>query len=194
MDSEKLFNEVIRTMSRWSSTGEKLLSNGVRLICPTPHVAPEAWLHVLFPPLTPAEIETMEKQLGRLLPDDFKDFLQRANGLKLFSYRVSVFGLRKNFAREGDEAWQPSNLVSHNQEGDRPDGSPGNVIYFAADDGGNSWCFFEFDGDGYRVGKTDRHDFRPLAYWPDFGAWLVDEIESLEILFDSDGAMTAKPP
>lgn len=194
MDSEKLFREVVRTTTKWSAKGEKLLSNGVRLICPVPHVAPEAWLHVLFPPLFPAETETMEKNLGILLPNDFKRFLQQTNGLELFSYRVSIFGLRKNFAREGDEAWQPFNLVSHNREGDRPDGSPANVIYFAADDGGDSWCFFEPDGEGYRVGKTDRHNFRPTTYWPDFAAWLLDEIESIEMLFDSDGVMTAKPP
>jgi hypothetical protein len=194
MDSEKLFNEVVRTMSRWSTKGEKLLSTGVRLICPTPHVAPEAWLHVLFPPLSPSEIEAIEKNLGMLLPDDFKHFLLRANGLELFSYRVSIFGLRKSLAREGDEAWQPFNLVSHNLESDRPDGSPADLIYFAADDGGDSWCFFESYGDGYRVGKTGRHNFRPTTYWSDFGAWLLDEIESLEMLFDSDGVMTAKPP
>jgi hypothetical protein len=64
MDDEKLFNEVVRTISKWSPKGEKLLSNGVRLICSTPQIAPEAWLHILYPPLAPEKIEGMEKKLS----------------------------------------------------------------------------------------------------------------------------------
>lgn len=189
MDGEDLFKEVVQTMSRWSAMGEKLLSNGVRLICPTPHVGPEAWLHVLFPPLAPQKIEDMERKLGVPLPDDFKDFLRRANGVMLFSYRISVWGVRETQARTGDEAWQPYNLVSHNHETDRPDGSPEDVVYFGSADGGDTWCFFEFDEESYRVGKTGRHNFHPDAYWPHFGSWLLSEMRSLERLFDADGVM-----
>jgi hypothetical protein len=189
MGDEKLFNEVVRTMSKWLPKGEKLLSSGVRLICPTPHVAPEAWLHVLYPPLAPDKIEEMEKKLGVPLPDNFKVFLRRTNGLQMFSYRISIWGVRKNMARTGDEAWQPYDLVDCNFEPERPNNSPEDVVYFAGADGGRSWCFFEFDGESYRVGKTDRHNFHPDFYWSDFGSWLLDEIRSLEILFNSDGEM-----
>jgi SMI1/KNR4 family protein SUKH-1 len=189
MGDEKLFNEVVRTMSKWLTKGEKLLSNGVRLICPTPHVAPEAWLHVLYPPLAPEKIEEMEKKLGVSLPDNFKVFLRRTNGLQMFTYRISIWGVRKNMARTGDEAWQPYDLVDHNFDLERPDNSPQDVVYFASADGGRSWCFFEFNGESYRVGKTDRRNFHPDSYWSDFGSWLLDEIRSLEILFNSDGEM-----
>jgi hypothetical protein len=186
MDSEELFNRIIKTVNKWAPKGVKVLPTGVRLICPTPLVAPEAWLHVVFPNLSPIEIDTMEKKLGMLLPNDFQQFLLQANGLHLFSYRISIFGLRKTWAREGDEAWQPFNLVSHNYKNDRPHGSPTNVLYFGTYD--DSWCFFELDGDSYRVGMTDRHHFRPTVYWPDFGTWLIDGTRYLESLFDGDGA------
>jgi hypothetical protein len=189
MDAEKLFDEVVRTMSKWSPKGEKLLSNGVRLICPTPHVAPEAWLHVHYPPLASKKIEGMEKKLGVPLPNDFKDFLRRANGVQMFSYHISIWGVRKNYARTGDEAWQPYDLVDHNFDIERPDNSPEDVVYFAGADGGDSWCFFEFNGESYRVGKTGRHDFHPGSYWSDFGSWLLDEIRSLEMLTNSNGEM-----
>lgn len=189
MDSEHLFNEVIRTVSKWSPKGEKLLSNDVRLICPTPHVGPEAWLHVLFPPLAPEKIEEMEKVLGVPLPDNYKGFLLRANGLMLFNYRISVFGLRKDMARRGDEGWQPHDLTHHNYETERPAGSPDNVVYFGSAPDGASWCFFEFDDESYRVGKTDREHFYPASYWSDFDSWLLDEMRSSEMLYNSNGEM-----
>lgn len=189
MDGEKLFDEVVRTMSKWSSKGEKLLSNGVRLICPTPLVAPEAWLHVLYPPLASKKIEVMEKKLGVSLPNDFKEFLRRANGVDMFSYHISIWGVRKNYARTGDEAWQPFDLVDLNIDTDCPDNSPENVIYFANAYGGDSLCFFEFNEEGYRVGKAVENDFHPGSYWSDFGSWLLDEIKSLEPLFNSKGEM-----
>lgn len=193
VNSGKLFDEVVRIMSKWSPKGEKWLSNGVRLICPTPHVAPEAWLHVLYPPLASEKIEGLEKKLGISLPQDFKDFLLRANGLEMFSYRISVFGVRKNMARTGDEAWQPFDLVDHNYDTMCPDDSPEDVVYFGSAPDGASWCFFEFDGESYRVGKTDRHSFRPTSYWSDFGSWLLDEMRSAEMLFNSNGEMETHP-
>src|SRR5262245_4614583 len=189
MDSETLFEEVARTMSKWAAEGEYLLSNWVRLILHTPNVAPKAWLHVLYPPLAPKKIEGMEKKLGVALPNDFKDFPRRANGVQMFSYHISIWGVRKNYARTGDEAWQPYDLVDHNLDTELPDNSPEDVVYFANADEGDSWCFFEFYGESYRVGKTDRHDFHPGSYWSDFGSWLLDEIRSLEILFNSNGEM-----
>jgi hypothetical protein len=192
MDSDELFHRVVQILSRWSVKGEKILSNRTRLICPTPHVAPEAWLHALFAPLSGLQVDRMQKSLGTLLPDDFRQFLLRANGLQAFSYRVSVWGLRKTWQRHGDEVWQPFDLVSHNEEVDRPSGSPSELVYFGASDVGNTWCFFEFDGSSYRVGKTERHDFKPIAYWPEFGVWLLQEIESLEDLFDSDGRLISE--
>ncbi|MBO0721400.1 MAG: SMI1/KNR4 family protein [Blastocatellia bacterium] len=189
MDDEKLYNEVVRAMSKWSPKGEKLLSNGVRLICPTPQVAPEAWLHVLYPPLALEKVEGIEKRLGRPLPDDFKFFLRRINGLQMFSYRISIWGLRQNMARTGDEAWQPYDLVDHNAELERPENSPEEVVYFAGTDGGRYWCFFEFKGKSYRIGKTDRRNFHPDSYWSDFGSWLLDEIGSLEIRINLNGEM-----
>lgn len=170
----KVFSEVIRTISKWSHRGEKLLSTGVRLVCPIPHVAPEAWLHVLFPPLMKPEIEEMERNLRPLLPDEFKDFLMKTNGLQMFAYNISNWGVRKNFARSGDEAWQPFNLISHNEEADRPPGSPEDVIYFASADGGDTWCFFEINENGYRVGRLIAITFDRLVTGPisQLGCWM----------------------
>jgi hypothetical protein len=186
VSSEKLFSEIMQTISKWSSKGEKVLSTGVRLVCPTPHVAPEAWLHVVFPPLAPEKIAETEKKLAAALPEDFKKFLLQANGLALFSYQLDVFGVRETWVRTGDVAWQPFDLVDHNYETERPAGSPAEVIFFGGVES-SDWCFFEFHEGKYRVGKTSREIFRPSAYWKDFASWLLSEISALEKRFDSDG-------
>lgn len=92
-------------------------------------------------------------------------------------------------ARSGDKAWQPYDLLDHNSGAERPAYSPEDVIFFASADEGRNWCFFEFDDESYRVGKTDRHHFRPDAYWSAFGNWLLDEIRSLALLFNADGEL-----
>jgi SMI1 / KNR4 family (SUKH-1) len=189
MHTRVLFDEVVRTMCRWSSNGERQLYTGVRLICPTPQVAPEAWLHVLYPPATPEAIRSAEMKLGIPLPEDYKSFLLSANGFVMFSYRLAVWGIKKSMARTGDEAWQPYDLVNHNQETNRPEGSPSNLLYFGSTENGATRCFFELNDGTYRVGKTSHNSYHPDGYWPHFGSWLLDQMRSLEILFDSSGAM-----
>jgi hypothetical protein len=192
MHVDVVFKEVVQVMSRWSSEGDKQLSSGVRLVCPTPHVAPEAWLHVLYPPAAVGDIQRAEKQLGTLLPDEYKAFLLRANGLEMFSYRLAVWGIRKNMARTGDEAWQPFDLVNHNYESNRPKASPSDFVYFGSVDGGETWCFFESNHGSHRVGKTSRESYKPDTYWPNFGTWLRDEVRSIESVFDADSVVIGR--
>ncbi|HKV38495.1 MAG TPA: hypothetical protein VJX67_04715 [Blastocatellia bacterium] len=60
------FDELLAIAEKWASCGERLLPNGSRLICPTPHVAPEAWFHQIYWPAAEAEILKGEKDC--LLP------------------------------------------------------------------------------------------------------------------------------
>jgi len=177
MDSP--FDKFLGILESWSTKGERRLASGAWLICPTPHVAPEAWLHVVFPPLSDNDIRDLEKQCGSVLPTDFREFLLRANGVSIFSSRIKVWGLRRSYARTGDEAWQPFDLPSHNEKYERPLGSPDTVLYFGSDDNGAARCFFEPKGDSCRVGKTSRERFHPIQYWSDFWDWLLNETQRL---------------
>jgi SMI1 / KNR4 family (SUKH-1) len=189
METERLFHEVDQAISTWSSCGEKQLLSGVRLICPTPHIAPEAWLHVLYPPVTIEDISRLETDLRASLPKDFRDFLLRANGLELFSNNITVWGIRGKLSRSGDKAWQPFDLRSHNRSSDRPYGSPNSIVYFGSVGRGENRCFFEPRGPSYIVGVTNRHDYQPSNYWPDFGNWLLDGIRKMKHKFNSAGIM-----
>ncbi len=184
-----LFDEVVATISRWSGNDDKVLSTGVRLICPTPSVAPEAWLHVLFPPATGEDITTVEEALDVSLPTDFREFLVTANGLRLFSNNISVWGIRQDMSRNGDAAWPPFDLRSHNRKSDRPEGSPSNIVYFGSTGRGQSWSFFDLRDGSYVVGITDRHKYRPEKYWPNFASWLIEQVGTLKVGFNADGTM-----
>jgi hypothetical protein len=183
------FRTVLEIVGRWSAAGETHLANGTHLICPTPHVAPEAWLHVVFPDLSSDDIGTLSLGPNRSeVPGEFQQFLHCANGLLLFSYQLSVWGIRQSNVRAGDEAWQPHDLSQHNTNGMRPDGSPDTILYFAGDEGGASWCFFEPVGKGRnRVGVTPRNQFQPTNYWSDFWTWLLDRVQCLSFLYDAAG-------
>src|SRR4051812_18838179 len=99
MSTDELYAYVVNTMSRWSEKGEKTLSTGVRLICRIPHDAPDAWFHVHYPLTKSGAILKTENELGGPLPPDFRDFLLCANGIKMFAYHLSVWGIRKDMAR-----------------------------------------------------------------------------------------------
>lgn len=187
MDAQNPFNDLLSILERWSSKGEKYLTNGTRLICPTPNVAPEAWLHVIFAPLNDEEIRKLDEQCRIRLPLDFQEFLLKSNGAFFFSYWIAIWGLRKSYSRTGDEAWQPYDIHDHNEASMRPYNSPDTVLYFASDEDGKDWCFFEYEKDKYKIGKTPREEFLPIRYWPSFWEWLLEETSRLKNLYSSDG-------
>jgi hypothetical protein len=154
-------------------------------------VAPEAWLHALFAALRDEEVRELEQRCGLSLPNDFRSFLLRANGAFIFSNQIGIWGLRKSYVRTGDEAWQPYDLASHNQEAMRPESSPSEILFFGSDDNGASWCFFDVLDASYRVGKTSRENFNPVRYWPSFWEWLLERSQSLAAQYDRDGAPVA---
>src|SRR5437868_2252160 len=90
-------------------------------------------------------------------------------------------------ARTGDNSWQPFDLNENNSRAERPDESPTNVLILRAQVM-ESFSFFEFTENAYRVGKTVRNKFQPESYWIDFKNWLRDEIE------DVDGCLSSNPP
>jgi len=158
--------------------GERLLPNGTQLISPAPEIAPKAWHFVLFAPLKPHVIEEMEKELDATFPEDFRNFLKVWNGVKLFGYEINVWGKRKNFAREGDEAWQPFNLSSHNRRSERPGGSPESIVYIGSAEHGEKWIFIDLSENG-KIGSTPRWQYEPDQYWSNFNEWLRSEFVRL---------------
>ena len=76
---------------------EESQSTSAILIGKAPHIAPEAWLNTLYPPLSKNDVQALEKELGMEIPIDYKKFLlDVSNGLDILVGTFCLDGLRRN--------------------------------------------------------------------------------------------------
>ena len=106
--------DILKFLDSYRLLGEKRLENGAYLIGRAPHIAPHAWLHSLYSGLSLNEIKELEVILNRPIPNDYRSFLEKSNGLNIFNTTFCLDGLRKNFGRSIDDAWQPFNIKTPN--------------------------------------------------------------------------------
>jgi hypothetical protein len=178
------FPIVVNIMEANGNLGVRVLPNGTRLIGHVPHVAPEAWLHLLFPPLSAAQVQNIERDIGNSLPNVFSAFLLKANGLSLFSGSLSIDGLRFSHERSGDAVWQPFSIITPNVT-ERPRSSKASFVFIGG---------YRCDGSLLYIDKATSNVFRcksksakAINEWPSFGAMLVAETQRLSVLFDAAG-------
>ncbi len=104
-------------LDKWSNGGIKLLNNGTKLISRAPHVASQAWLHIIYASLINSQIELIRTAISIEIPNDLIEFWGYANGVNLFSDSISIWGLRTSYVRTGEDAYQPYDITSLNNEG-----------------------------------------------------------------------------
>lgn len=167
--------------------GERKLDNGTELIGHAPHVAPEAWLHLLFAPLGDAEIEDLERSLLFPLPADYAEFLKIHNGPSLFLGDVWLGGRRTSYARTGDAARQPFSLVSTNQEYGITAASKEMVI--GGEERISATIRMSFK-DG-KVRKYKPRGWRPTRVWDSLEDMVASEAVRLATCFDALGRRTS---
>jgi len=179
------FAQVLRVIKRAKTFGFRTLSNGTRLYGRVPHVGPEAWLHSVFPPLTSKQMIDVETRIRNKLPLVLRDFLGKTNGLKLFSFTFAIEGLRENYVRQSDAAWQqPYSIETHNTRERLADSQP-SFIFFGFYDSDGSLLYM--DSTNEKVYRCSARSSKPLNEWPDFWEMLVNEATRLQTLFDDMG-------
>lgn len=95
----------------YSHLGSKKLANGTRCIGHVPSRGKYSFLHSIFPVCTKTQINSIEKNCGKI-PASYKKFLlNTSNGLELYSSTLSLFGY-KNWDKAIDE--QPYDIVVPN--------------------------------------------------------------------------------
>jgi len=178
------FHAALDAVRAYQRLGYEKTPGGAELIARAPHVAPEAYLHEIYPPLAAGGIREVEERLGRRLPQDFADFLSVANGCYLFSGTLSIFGLRREGGRSVDESRQPFDLALPNVLERLKDAAE--AFLFVG--------FYDWDGSLLYIDPASRRTFRcgpksarPLNEWPDFGTMLLSEVRRLAGLFDAGG-------
>lgn len=180
----KEFHAALDAVRAYRGLGYERTPGGAELIARAPHVAPEAYLHEIYPPLDAGGIREVEALLGRGLPRDFADFLSVANGCYLYSGALSIFGLRREGGRSVDESRQPFDLALPNRLERLKDAAA--AFLFVG--------FYDWDGSLLYIDPASNRTFRcgpksarPLNEWPDFGAMLLSEVKRLAGLFDAGG-------
>jgi hypothetical protein len=175
---------VLQTIDSYKHLGERVLSNGTRLVGHVPHIAPEAWLHEVYRPLSDKEVRKAETALHCTMPAVFSDFLQRCNGLGLFSGSLSIYGLRSSYERTGDAVWQPFDISTPNVD-ERPRGSKPSFLFVGgySEDGSKLYI----DNVDLKVYRCKQRSAKPINQWPSFEAMLEGEVQRFSTLFGPDG-------
>jgi len=176
--------KILNILKEYKYLGEKQLVDNTRLIGKALHIAPEAWLHCIFHPLTETDIKTLEKDLGTVIPSDYKDFLATSNGLRVFNTTFTLDGLRKNYSRNSRDNFQPFDITTPNKL-EKPKNAGDNVFIIGGYDWDGSYLFI--DTETNKVHLCQNEDSTSLYEWKNFNKMLESEITRLIKLFDKNG-------
>lgn len=174
--------ELKRLLLEYSYLGERHVpETGAHLIGHVPHVAPEAWLHIIWEPLS--DIREAKERIGKDVPAAFVEFLSLSNGLSMFSDAISIYGVRKNWKRTGDWIFQPFDLKLPNNR-ERPLGLPKSFVVVGSYGwDGSKICLSETG----EVVRCERWGGKILYSWPEFSSMLLNEAHRLKRFFDDSG-------
>ena len=179
------FQQVFTILKKASALGELKTAYGTTLLGQVPHVAPNAWLHQLYQPLTSSEVAILESDVAIPFPEAFREFLELSNGVKVFSSGLSIYGFRDSFERSSGEGWRPFSIVSPNLHS-RPAGLPKDDLIIGSITEKESF-YLCMNSKRETVFRCRREDAIPLETWASFGEMLLWEVRRLDALFDTLG-------
>ncbi len=181
--------EQIRSiLYRWSKLGTKRTETGAVLIGHVSHVAPEAWFHTIYKPLTGKEIEQVEDQLKITLPPPYTEFLRLTNGLNVFSDALALYGLRHSYERNSEACWEPYDMVAMNEPLEKPRDASASILIIGSYEWDGSPLYIDLESqDPARVFRCSRESSLPLNSWDSFWQMLYSEVARLSIIYDEWG-------
>jgi hypothetical protein len=177
------YDKVFEFLEKYKSKNSKVLKDGTQLIFHAPHIAPEAYLHIIFPPLNTHDLVKIENLTKRKVPIDYKNFLLISNGLSIFSGSLTLDGLRKNYNRT-NETRQPFSLEIPNVL-ERLADSEESYFYI----GGYKWdgSLLYIDSTNNKVFRCLENSSKPINQWFNFKEFIISEFNRLSTLFDENG-------
>ena len=167
-----LFQECIQ----YKNLGYRILNDGAELFGNDTKIAPQAWLHQIYPPLNNDDINNLEQLVEIAFPNSLVDFYHEMNGFSIFSKKFSINGLRKNFSRNIEAAWQPFSIETKNIK-EKPFNAKKEDIFIG---------FYSESGNvAYMDSKTEKisicasNNATSLRLWNNLYEFLNDEITNL---------------
>lgn len=166
--------------------GVKEYENGTIEYGHVPHFAPQAYLINVYSPINNVELQTLQDELKRNIPEQYNSFLTEiSNGLCLFLY-FNLYGHISSLDRSPDAPPQAFPLDIPNIY-ERPKNSKDSYFYIGG---------YRYDGSKLYIdeltGKVHyckRRDATSLFSWDSFDEMLLSETKRLFKLFDDKGIM-----
>jgi hypothetical protein len=185
INEQKLYNDLLSHLKSWEYLGSRCYPNGTLRIGHIPHLAPEGYLHDVFPSLSETELQVLEKEIGLPLPSSFARFLRLHNGMNIFDL-VLIEGLRTSYARSNidDMMEQPYDIVMRNTLS-RPIEAPKDVVFVGAL--GDQRQPVALRPDGKVSLWLDKNNELSPAIYDDIFEFALKETMKAEVQFDRAG-------
>jgi hypothetical protein len=161
-------------------------SSSVIKLVHVPHVAPLAFLHRLFPPLSEEKIDDALGSFGLSVPHQLREFWRAFNGADFFSLHLAIYGFRMSFDRSIFADPQPFSFLDRNTF-ERPIKMPLSHTIAGRYHLDGSLVVLQHDS---AVVERWSVDFATrFNTWPNFENFLKLELSRLSTLFDSSGVL-----
>jgi hypothetical protein len=179
------YNQILDLLRGYTYLGERKYMDGTTLIGKAPHIAPLAWLHSIYAPLSDEHIQRLEDHMKMKMPLEYQEFLKISNGLNVF-HEMSLYGYRGNYQRTPEAALiQPFDLSTPNTA-ERPKLAGQEVFYIGGYSARNgAWIYIDTYDNTVHV--CERWQAKSLHSWKNFEEFLLSEIKRLIPLFDTEG-------
>lgn len=183
------YDKIKELIFKFSNLGLEISKEtGAIKIGKAPYIAPLAIINCLYNVITEKDVKYIENEIKHTIPLSYKRFLtQFSNGLSVMGDGIcgmNLYGLRHNYIRTIEMAWQPFSLLDYNSYwSDKPKGLPTDALVI----GGYSW-------DGSKLYMTQdekvhycaRYDSTSLKVWDSLEEMLLEEIPRLYSLVDEN--------
>lgn len=167
---------------RWRQLGSKRLASGTELIGAIPNGDEVAWMHVIHPGLSIAEIEALEVKLKQRLPRDLRAFYRWSRGLDLFQGACRIHGAAPRGFHESS-APVPSDLLELNHELEVLGWRPKKAVAFAVNAWDQSVHLFGMTGNSREVARCQRATGEVMEVHATLWECLISRLYRLDQLF-----------
>ena len=186
---QQQFNKLLQIIEKAKSFGYQENKNGSKLYGHVPHIAPFAWFHTTYKPLSFWKIRKLEKMMNKNIQDVYKQFLKMTNGIDIFSNTLSLYGYMGIINRSDFNDRNPYNLINPNTI-ERIDTAPDNWFFIGSYGPNADQLFIDTSTD--KIYRCERWTTNIISSWPDFWTMLFSEAKRMSKLFTNDGHLINK--
>jgi hypothetical protein len=186
MHASEVLSQIRKILHRWEPLGSQRMENGAVCVARVQRRGSQSWLHCIMGPAPKAELARLQFDFPGLVPREYLELLSVANGMMLFSRRLSIYGLRTSYDRSPNAPIQPFEVRIPNSV-ERLSTDPDDAFLFGSyAENGDRLASFASTGEVVRFSELASE---PLQSWPSLAAMLLGEVERYALLCDHEGRM-----